>query len=143
MGDNRGLGDAHDRRRGSDHSEDQAAATPPLEVSVVQPRPEVRVVVVGGEVDMVTARLLERWVREQLTRPPRHLVLDLSGVTFLDSSGLALLVVTRELAQAAGCVLHLVGDQPPVARPLTRTGLVVMFRPYSSLEHLLTELADG
>lgn len=85
------------------------------------------VVAVIGELDMLTTPLLESRVIDELAEGPAALVLDLSGVTFLGSSGLALLVQTRERATERGIRLRLVAGSQPVNRPLTATGLDSLF----------------
>jgi len=51
--------------------------------------------VLSGELDMASAGTL-RACLETLDQGARRVVLDLSGVTFIDSSGLGLLARTRE-----------------------------------------------
>lgn len=46
-------------------------------------------VVPSGELDLVTAPLLARALREAEQNGGRHILLDLSAVSFMDSSGLA------------------------------------------------------
>jgi anti-sigma B factor antagonist len=78
-----------------------------------------------GEVDMVTSRLLA----EHLTRvesevvPPAPIVLDLTGVTFLDSAGLTVLVDHHQRCVELGTVLRIVADHRAVMRTLELTGL--------------------
>ncbi|WP_165975473.1 STAS domain-containing protein [Actinomadura rubrisoli] len=76
-----------------------------------------------GELDIATAPAL----RERLTgllRPGiRLLVLDLSGVTFCDAAGLAVLVGTRRRANPRGIVMLLAAPGPQVLRVLRATGL--------------------
>jgi anti-anti-sigma factor len=47
------------------------------------------VVVVEGELDLLTVPLLEQRLREQLAARPTHLILDLEFVLFLGCSGLS------------------------------------------------------
>lgn len=49
------------------------------------------VLVVGGEVDLLTAPLMTEAVTAAITRRPPVVVIDLAEVTFLDSSGLSIL----------------------------------------------------
>ncbi|WP_051826647.1 STAS domain-containing protein [Kitasatospora aureofaciens] len=81
----------------------------------------------GGEIDLPTApRLLHRLA--VALEAHREVVLDLSEVTFMDCSGLGLLVQARNQAarhQADQCGGRLVrrGVGRPVARLLKLTGL--------------------
>ena len=87
---------------------------------------EVTVSVVG-ELDTSTAPLLRSVLETELTRGPSGLVLDLRGVRFLGSAGLALLVETRMSAQARDVPLRLIATTRPVIRPLEITGLIDLF----------------
>lgn len=101
------------------------------------------VVVVEGELDVLTAPLLEQRVREQLVAAPAHLILDLEPVSFLGSSGLSGLLVARELALTSGVQLHLAGlITRVVARSVEVTGLLGAFSTYPTLLQAVIELAD-
>jgi anti-anti-sigma factor len=63
-----------------------------------------------------------------------HLVLDLSGVTTCDSSGLNLLAQTHRLATRRGGWLRLVAPQPHVRRALEITNLTRVFDIFDSVE---------
>ena len=81
---------------------------------------EASIIRLHGELDLVTAPLL----REELERYERPLVLDLSQVEFLDSTGLVLLMEVAREPAANGWSLALRRDlSPPVARlfQVTRT----------------------
>lgn len=63
-------------------------------------RPDAIVVVVEGELDMFTSADLTRHFDALELAERAALVLDLSGVTFLDSSGLNSLVGLRHLVMS-------------------------------------------
>ena len=67
---------------------------------------------VAGEVDTFTAPTLRSALDAELSRRPPELVLDLRGVPFLGSAGLAVLVETKKSAGARDIVLRL--SPPPV-----------------------------
>jgi anti-sigma B factor antagonist len=101
------------------------------------------IVVVEGELDLLTAPLLEQRVREQLLAVPTHLILDLESVHFLDSSGLRCLLQVRKLAQTTGTRLHLTGlITRAVVRAVETTGLRGVFSTYPTLIHAVVELAN-
>ncbi|MCP2257695.1 anti-sigma B factor antagonist [Streptoalloteichus tenebrarius] len=83
-----------------------------------------RVVAVSGEVDMLTTPTLRTHLQHHLDARPDLLVVDLSGVTFLGSSGLAVLVAAAQRARESGVPFRLVCTTRAVIRPLTATGLV-------------------
>jgi anti-sigma B factor antagonist len=116
-----------------------------LELSLQHyPRSGVCAVMVEGELDMLTAPLLEGCVREQLAAAPTHLVLDLEQVRFLGSSGLNCLLRVRELIHQAGLQLHLAGlISRVVARPFDVTGLRGLFDIYPTLTHAVGALVHN
>ncbi len=82
---------------------------------------------VRGEVDLATSPMLRHQAMDQLERAPRRLVLDLRQVSFLGSSGLAVLMEIRTEALGRDIALRLVTVARAVLRPLTATGLVELF----------------
>jgi hypothetical protein len=79
-------------------------ATQRLGLRVQHPAVGVCVVVVVGELDLLTAPLLDACVREQLAAAPTNLILDLQAVRFLGASGLSCLLRAREgVLQTTGC----------------------------------------
>ncbi|MBV9094473.1 MAG: anti-sigma factor antagonist [Streptosporangiaceae bacterium] len=76
---------------------------------------------IAGEADVTNTDELRRLLEEEVAQQPRTLIIDLSGLRFLDSSALhALLRVNRELDRQGG-VLALVSPQPAVAKILRLT----------------------
>ena len=82
----------------------------------------VAVLSVSGEIDLATIPAFEAAIADALTQRPTALIVDLSGVDFLASSGLQALVATREsLTGAAGFAV--VANGPATSRPIQLTGL--------------------
>ncbi len=63
---------------------------------------------VRGELDIATAPRLAEAVESLLSQQPQSLVVDLTGTTFLDSSGARELVRTARRAAADGVALQVV-----------------------------------
>jgi anti-anti-sigma factor len=86
----------------------------------------VPVAVLAGEIDLASIDALEAAITatEQDAPADSDVVLDMSGVTFLDSSGLRVLVTANDRLDAAG--RRLVIRRPPasVLRILEITGLL-------------------
>jgi anti-sigma B factor antagonist len=83
-------------------------------------------VTVIGEVDCRTAPSLREVLRNVLMGPdlPGGLVVDLSGVTFMDACGITVLAVAHHVARSAGRVVGIrCGGARAVIRPLQITGL--------------------
>lgn len=87
----------------------------------------VVVVAVAGELDMATTPVVEEYVHQRLGDAGQALVLDLSGVTFLGSTGINLLIALRAACEAAGAALRLVATTKVVLQPLELTDLTGHF----------------
>jgi anti-sigma B factor antagonist len=85
------------------------------------------VVSAAGEVDAFTTPDLRSELEAGLRSRPPGLVIDLSGVRFLSSAGLTLLVDVRTSAHAAGVPIVLVARTRAVTGALAVTGLSDLF----------------
>ncbi|MBS2965718.1 anti-sigma factor antagonist [Actinocrinis puniceicyclus] len=92
------------------------------------------VVELGGELDLFTAPVL-REVLLGLTSGGRHfLAVEVSGLRFLDSSGLGVLVGATKRAVAGGGGLCLVAAPARMIKTLTITGLLRVMPNFPTLE---------
>ncbi|MFC8278261.1 STAS domain-containing protein [Streptomyces sp. NPDC057271] len=96
-----------------------------LDVEVETVDAGTAVLTVGGELDMDTATLLHHHLADQFLHGRRDLVLDLSSLSFMDSSGLNVLIRAAREAREAGGDLHLAAPAPAVRRILEITGLTM------------------
>lgn len=87
----------------------------------VRHEPEATFVTVAGEVDLLTAPQLAAALDEVLGANVRHLALDLTETTFMDSAGVHTLIQTR---QRAGRDVTVICGPGPVLRTLELLGLV-------------------
>jgi anti-sigma B factor antagonist len=119
-------------RRGGD-GDDQITLT------TSGPAPGQVVIEVGGEVDMLTSPQLRSAVLDQFASGAgvELVVLDLDGVTFLGTSGLAVLIEVREAAHSAGIELRLACTARRVLRPLTIAGLIPLFDIHDTIDRAL------
>ncbi|WP_156755208.1 STAS domain-containing protein [Actinokineospora pegani] len=118
------------------------AAAAALLTVTAHPLPTGALVVTAcGEVDLTSSPLLRDALLAHLRPGPPHLVVDLTGVRLLDAAGLAVLLVVRKAAAAAGTRLSVVGDARPVLLPLAVTGLDDVFELHTDLAGAL--LAPG
>jgi anti-sigma B factor antagonist len=83
----------------------------------------VNVADLAGELDLASAPALREQLLGLLRPGSSGLVLDLSRVSFCDSSGLAVVVGTGRRARLLGGFLRLAAVSPPVARMMQLTGL--------------------
>lgn len=92
------------------------------------------VVELSGELDLFTAPVL-RDVLLRLTDNGRHfLAIEMSGLRFLDSSGLGVLVGATKRAAAGGGGLCLVAAPERMLKTLRITGLLRVMPTFPSLE---------
>lgn len=109
---------------------DDGLSAEQLGTAITRPRPGTAVLEVEGEIDTLTAPALEDAVAELLAGNESTLVVDLSGVRFLASSGLAVLIAAAHRAEDRGRRLCLVVTTRAVRRPLEITGTVHLFALY-------------
>jgi anti-sigma B factor antagonist len=97
------------------------------------------VIEVGGEVDMLTSPQLRTTALAQFEpgSGTELVVLGMDGVTFLGTSGLAVLIEVREAAHAAGVELRVACTARRVLRPLTIAGLLPLFDIHPTLDEAL------
>lgn len=84
-----------------------------------------------GELDHHTARSTREKTDERLVRDkPTELILDFSGITFMDSSGVGLVMGRYKAADALGCKTAVTGLRERDKRIMQMSGLsrLVEFR---------------
>ncbi|NIH83261.1 STAS domain-containing protein [Amycolatopsis granulosa] len=109
------------------------AAPGALRLQVFWPVPGIAVLKVAGDIDAATAAPLNRALEELTAHRPRVAVVDLSGVEFLGSTGLAALA--RAGARAD---VRVVAPTRRTARPLSITGLDQLLPVYASRDEALS-----
>lgn len=86
------------------------------------------VLVITGDVDLATAHefvaAADAWTASGRSGPVR---LDLSGVTFLDSTGISALLEIRRAAASVGTEVVVVGQSAAVDRVLAVAGITDLF----------------
>jgi anti-sigma B factor antagonist len=80
------------------------------------------VIDVSGDIDINSAPWLEEHLIRLLGTGGTHLLIDLSGVTFIDCAGLRMLLATCERAGQQECSLHFTALSPQVERLVVLTG---------------------
>jgi anti-anti-sigma factor len=108
--------------------------------TVQRPGGRATVVAVAGEVDMASSPLL-RSAHEVIAgaEPGSLVVIDLSRVLFLDSSGITTLIELREYAARRRIVLRVVLGQAHAARrALSLTGVEELIEMHSTIDEALS-----
>lgn len=96
-------------------------------------RGDLVVVSISGELDMTTAPQLQERATELLDKGQNRLVLNLTGLSFCDSTGLSVFVRVRNDCVATGGALRLAAPQRNVLRVLEISGLAEALRPFTSV----------
>jgi len=93
----------------------------------------------GGEIDMKNFVQVRDKFKELYRKSPRVLVVNLSAVEFMDSSGLATLVGALKWCRQNGCELKLVGLAKRVRSVFEICRLESIFEIYDSESEALSE----
>ena len=99
------------------------------------------VVALRGELDMADAVGVAAALAAVAGRAPQ-IIVDLAGLRFIDSSGVAALARGRDLARHAGGELLLAAPQQRVLRVLSLTRLIDVFFVHASVEDAIASLAS-
>jgi anti-sigma B factor antagonist len=93
-----------------------------------------------GKLELAGAPALRERLR-RLLRPASRLIIDLSGVSHADVSGLTVLVGTGHRARLIGGLLRLAAPTPAVTGALEATGLSAHFDIYPTVGAAISEAA--
>lgn len=87
-----------------------------------------------GSLDLATAPTVRAALLDATEKGQHSLIVDLSQVEFLDSTGLGTLIGAHRRAAEHGGSLRVVVNDGPIARLLNITGLIRVLAVYHSLE---------
>ncbi|MFJ8143138.1 STAS domain-containing protein [Streptomyces sp. NPDC096013] len=113
---------------------------PPMRIAE-DPEGRLAVATVTGDLNVGSAPAVYQLALEAIHRWP-HVIIDLSGVTFCDSSGFNALLRLRRRAQESGNRLSLAAPPTQVARLLTLTGAGTVFPVYGTPAEARAERHD-
>jgi anti-sigma B factor antagonist len=103
---------------------------------------EVDVVRLPRRVMMADAPSIRTDIRKMVERGRKNIVLDLSDVAFIDSSGLSVLISARDATQAVGGDVLLLNPTSIVRSLIELTRLQEVFEIFGSEEHAVQRLAS-
>jgi anti-sigma B factor antagonist len=101
------------------------------------------VVSVSGELDVATAGLLGEELDRTTKRGARRVIVDLIGLTFIDSVALGVLTEGARRLRTIGGVCVVVSQDPRILRVFEITGLDRVFRIERSLAEAVEEVIGG
>jgi anti-sigma B factor antagonist len=112
------------------------------EVQVEDTSPDLAILAVGGEVDYEVSPQLKAHVMRAIKAGTRRLVLDLSDVTFIDSTAIGVLAgAVEKLDEAGGGSLAVVSTHEKVMQIFEITGLDSVVTVHPTREEALSALA--
>lgn len=106
----------------------------------VTPRPlgdAMQALDLEGEVDVYTAPALRQAIVEQVDSGTKHLMINLSRVEYLDSTGLGILIGGVKRLKEQGGSLRLTGPSARITRIFEITGLNKIFDVYPTEQEAL------
>ena len=112
-------------------------------VSVSRFGAESFVIAADGELDLYTSELLREKLADVLELGGHHLLVDLTGVSFMDSTALGVLVGAAKALRSSDGQLVLVADDPRVTRAIEITGLQRVLQIEASLPEAVQRLVGG
>jgi anti-sigma B factor antagonist len=101
---------------------------------------DYRVLVLAGEIDMHTAPALREQLFALIEEDRRPLVVDLTEISFCDSSGVNIAAASRKHADGHGVMLAIVGLQGRVDKIFRMTGMDRLIPTYATLPDAALDL---
>ncbi|MFG2463736.1 STAS domain-containing protein [Streptomyces sp. NPDC048523] len=121
-----------------DEMPDTEQAPQPDQLSIVDTSSEgIRILTVAGEIDYDTCETLRQALDIPATPPPR-LVIDMQQVTFMDSTGINLLIAAHQSATDAGGWIRLAAPTSSVMRTIQIVGLDTLIDCHATLREALS-----
>ncbi len=105
-------------------------------------RSGVHILSVRGEIDISTAPKVKLAAREAVFAGSNRVVLDLSNTTFLDSTGLGVIIALARLLRPDGDIA-IVNSDPSIAKTFEITGLAEIFTVCATREEAIAALTGA
>jgi anti-anti-sigma factor len=103
----------------------------------IEDRTDHALVTAAGEIDAATADILADAVSAALTDGHRQVLLDFAKVTFIDSTGLGVLVKSHRAAEAVDARFCVVHPTPQTRKLIQVLGLDQLLHVYDSPDEAL------
>lgn len=104
---------------------------------------DCRILILAGEIDVHTGPRLRSRIFDLLDENTSPLLIDMTGVAFCDSAGLAVAAAAQRHARERGCPLALVGLSARVNRVFQVTGLDRFVATYPTLADAARDLTES
>ena len=116
----------------------------PSEFAITEQGPEAghHVIAARGEIDLFTAPDLKQVLTDTIEGGAHRVVLDLSEVSFLDSTALGVLIGAVKRLRSRGGALAIVNTDASIAKTFQITGLDQIFTIVPTRDEALAALDD-
>jgi anti-anti-sigma factor len=105
----------------------------------VQMEGKVLVASVRGKVDTVSAPAFEKGLSSALNREENHVVLDLSGLEYISSAGLRVILSAAKTLKAKGGEIRLAATQGSVKKVFQISGFFSLFKSFDTQDAALED----
>jgi anti-sigma B factor antagonist len=117
--------------------------TNPLRLGIdVRRVQDLPVLFVTGEIDIYTAPLFKQAVVNLVSDGNSNVIIDLSGVSFMDSSGFGTLLGATKRLRPLGGGLHLAGANSTIQRMLRLTRLDTIMQIHDSVDDAVRSVRE-
>lgn len=108
-----------------------------MKVEIMERKPGIYVLHIDGDVDMSNSPNVRKVLVPTFEKGPSHIIVDLSGVSYIDSSGIATIVEGLQLSRKSGVRLTLAGMGSTVEAVFELAYLKDVFEIVPDVEQLL------
>ncbi len=99
------------------------------------------VIQIEGDIDHHSAALIKQKIDKEFSRAQaKNIIFDFSKVTFMDSSGIGMIIGRYKLLEASGGTLLIASINPEVSKIFELSGLKKIIKTCESVEQAINEL---
>ncbi len=96
------------------------------------------IMTISGEIDhRYAVRIRNEADRRIVTYPDKHFVIDLTNVTFMDSSGIGVIIGRYKLIKSFGTSLSIVSTNPTLEKILSMSGIEKIIPIHKTLKEAI------
>lgn len=112
-----------------------------MELTVTKVNPTITSVAVEGEMDLYNSHKLKELVTEMYETDPHALILDFQGLSYIDSSGISVLLYIFTQAKKKNLGLWFVNVHGSVRKVIELTSLLGFFPIADSFDEAVSKLS--
>ena len=109
-----------------------------LNIHIRSSNDETQIFELKGSLDIATSPTVRAALLDAAERGQHRLIVDLSGLDFIDSTGLGALIGSQRRAKENGGEVRLVAREGQILRLLRITGLLTVFGVFHTLDDALS-----